>query len=133
MSIPSFSQKGLLIIAVVMSMGGFGAVWAAQPGSAVEVSPPPPVPPVAPIPKPAPSMPAQVIPAVTPAPVAATVSTEGVASNPDGSCPSSAPVKVSKAKIYHVPEERNYAKTKARHCFASAEAAKQAGYRAPKK
>jgi len=69
-------------------------------------------------------------PAPAPAPLAPAADIPG---NPDGSCPTSAPVKVSKSKIYHVPEERNYKNTKAKHCFASAQAAEQAGYRAPKK
>jgi methylphosphotriester-DNA--protein-cysteine methyltransferase len=59
--------------------------------------------------------------------------TAGIAGNPDGSCPASAPVKVSRSKIYHVPDGRSYAKTKAKSCFVSAQAAEQAGYRAPKK
>ena len=53
--------------------------------------------------------------------------------NPDGSCPPSAPVKVSKSGIYHIPGERDYAKTHAQSCFASAQDAEAAGYRAPKR
>ena len=55
-----------------------------------------------------------------------------VAPNSDGSCPGTAPVKVSKSGIYHIPGERDYAKTHAKSCFASASEAEQAGYRAPK-
>jgi len=53
--------------------------------------------------------------------------------NPDGSCPSAAPIKVSKSGIYHVPGERDYAKTHAQSCFASIQDAEAAGYRAPKR
>jgi hypothetical protein len=50
----------------------------------------------------------------------------------EGSCPSSAPVKVSRAGIYHLPGDPSYKQTKARHCFATGEAAEAAGYRASK-
>ena len=134
--------KGLLATVLVASLGGFGAVHAAETGAgATGGSAPPPikinpaptlpwpaglkVPPSAPMAAPTVPKPA---PAATPsAPMA------DIPGNPDGSCPASAPVKVSRSKIYHVPEERDYGKTKAKHCFASAQAAEQAGYRAPKK
>jgi hypothetical protein len=51
---------------------------------------------------------------------------------PAGSCPASAPVNVSRSGIYHLPGEAVYAKTRALHCFATREAAEDAGYRAPK-
>jgi hypothetical protein len=50
----------------------------------------------------------------------------------DGSCPANAPVKMSKAGIYHVVGNPNYARTHAKHCFATVEKATAAGYRAPK-
>lgn len=52
---------------------------------------------------------------------------------PDGSCPAAAPVKVSQAGIYHLPQDDpNYRKTHAVACFATAEVAEAAGYRSPK-
>ncbi len=144
MSIKQFSRNGLLTTALVISLGSFNAAQAAG-----EATPPPPVmtTPALPAVKPAvpmttPALPAAkpAVPMTTPAlPVAKPAATStsalgaGVAANPDGSCPETAPVKISKSKIYHVPEGRNYAKTKAQKCFADAEAAEQAGYRAPKK
>lgn len=134
--------KGLLATVLVASLGGFGAIQAAETGAgATGGSAPPPLTinsaPSSPAPAglktpPATSVPAPTVPKLTPttttsAPVA------DIPGNPDGSCPATAPVKVSKSKIYHVPEETNYKNTKAKHCFASAQAAEQAGYRAPKK
>lgn len=53
--------------------------------------------------------------------------------NSDGSCPDIAPVKVSKSGIYHLPEgDPNYVQTHAVACFATAQDAQAAGYRAPK-
>lgn len=146
------SRNGLLIAALLMSLGGVGAVQAAETG----VSPPPlKAPPVLPGTKPAVPMTSPAVPMTSPAlpgakpampmtapaalgakpapATAATAATAGVSGNPDGSCPESAPIKGSRSKIYHAPEGRSYAKTKAKACFASAEAAEQAGYRAPKK
>jgi hypothetical protein len=57
----------------------------------------------------------------------------GMKRNPDGSCPPSAPVKVSRSGLYHVPGDPSYARTKAKVCFASVRRAKAAGYRAPKR
>lgn len=152
----SYFRKGLLTAAVVASLGGFGIAQAADVGTATGALPkaPPPLVPATPV-KPAalPAMPATpaTVPATVPAkpmtmpsavspaqttPKAAPVASAtaaGVDGNPDGSCPASSPIKGSKSKIYHVPEGRNYAKTKAKMCFASAESAEQAGYRAPKK
>ncbi|WP_264776793.1 sunset domain-containing protein [Deinococcus aetherius] len=54
--------------------------------------------------------------------------------NADGSCPATAPIKVSKSGIYHLPSgDSSYARTKAVNCFASAVAAQAAGYRAPRR
>ena len=53
--------------------------------------------------------------------------------NPDGSCPPEAPVKVSKAGIYHVPGDRDYNRTHAKACFDTAQDAGAGGYRAPKR
>lgn len=50
-----------------------------------------------------------------------------------GECPPAAPIKVSKAGIYHLPRDPVYARTRAKACFASTEAAKAAGYRAPRR
>ena len=52
--------------------------------------------------------------------------------NAEGSCPSSAPVKVSRSGVYHLPGDPSYNQTKAKHCFATGEAAEAAGYRASK-
>ena len=134
--------KSLLATVLVASLGGFGAVHAAETGaSATGGSAPPPI-----TINPAPAMPVPVGPKTPPSapmaaptvpkPASAATTSAPVADipgNPDGSCPASAPVKISRSKIYHVPEERDYGKTKAKHCFASAQAAEQAGYRAPKK
>ncbi|MFM8342037.1 MAG: hypothetical protein ACKN9F_07445 [Methylomonas sp.] len=49
-----------------------------------------------------------------------------------GACPDSAPIKVSKNGIYHLINDANYDRTKAKHCFDSAAAAELAGFRAPK-
>lgn len=136
------SRNGLLVAALVMSLGGVGAAQSAETG----VSPPPlKAPPVLPGAKPAVPMTSPALPGTKPAmpmtapatssakPAPVTAGAAGVSGHPDGSCPESAPIKGSRSKIYHAPEGRNYAKTKAKLCFASAEAAEQAGYRAPKK
>lgn len=116
--------KGLLMTVLVASLGGLSVAYAAGSGTdAAGVSKPPPVT-TSPVTLP----PAATLPS-TPTPAPAT----GVPGNPDGSCPASAPVKVSKSKIYHVPEELNYKNTKAKLCFEDAQAAQKAGYRAPKK
>jgi len=50
--------------------------------------------------------------------------------NADGSCPATAPIKVSKAGIYHLPQgDGSYARTHAQSCFATPGAAQAAGYR----
>ena len=60
--------------------------------------------------------------------------TAGVPGNPDGSCPANAPIKISRSGIYHQPTgDPNYGVTKARLCFATPQAAEQAGYRAPRR
>lgn len=157
----SLFSKSFLVLALLA--GGIGAAQAASAGAEpAVVSPPPVAPPTVPAVKPtvptvpamksavpatpaAPAVPAMkpavpatpatpAVPAMKPAPVTSSAPVAaGVAGNPDGSCPASAPVKVSRSKIYHVPEGRSYAKTKAKSCFVSAQAAEQAGYRAPKK
>ena len=143
MSIKQFSRKGLLTTALVMSLGSFSVAQAAGEATPPPVMTTPALPTAKPaVPMTAPALPTAqpAVPMTTPAlPTAKPAATPtsalgaGVAANPDGSCPETAPVKISKSKIYHVPEGRNYAKTKAQQCFASAEAAEQAGYRAPKK
>ncbi len=73
-------------------------------------------------------------PAATPSPTAPAVPTAGTPGNPDGSCPANAPIKVSRSGIYHEPTgDPNYANTKAKQCFATSQAAEQAGYRAPRR
>ena len=53
--------------------------------------------------------------------------------NADGSCPASAPIKVSRAGIYHLPQgDGSYSRTHARSCFSTAAAAEAAGYRGVK-
>ncbi|MFZ1326681.1 MAG: hypothetical protein WAT67_11810 [Candidatus Contendobacter sp.] len=143
MSIKQFSRKGLLTTALVMSLGSFSVAQAAGEATPPPVMTTPALPTAKPaMPMTAPALPTAqpAVPMTTPAlPTAKPAATPtsalgaGAAANPDGSCPETAPVKISKSKIYHVPEGRNYAKTKAQQCFASAEAAEQAGYRAPKK
>ncbi len=75
-----------------------------------------------------PSLTPPTLPAITPN----SMPQAGVSGNPDGSCPETAPFKVSKKGIYHAPTDPNYKNTKAKQCFASGPAAEQAGYRAPK-
>jgi len=75
------------------------------------------------------------LPTPSPVPVSKTAQGTGTNSgaatpNADGSCPTSAPIKVSKSGIYHLPTgDGNYQRTKAKSCFASAAAAQAAGYR----
>ncbi len=134
--------KDLLATVLVASLGGFGVIHAAETGvNATESSTPPPLTinpaPSSPAPAGLKTPPAMPMSAPTVPKLAPTTTTSApvadIPGNPDGSCPAAAPVKVSKSKIYHVPEETNYKTTKAKHCFASAQAAEQAGYRAPKK
>jgi len=67
---------------------------------------------------------------VLPAPL---VRPSAVPPNADGSCPAAAPIKVSKAGIYHLPQgDGSYARTHAQSCFATPGAAEAAGYRAPR-
>lgn len=48
-------------------------------------------------------------------------------------CPPEFPIKGNaQSKIYHTPESRVYAQTIAEYCFATAEAAEAAGFRAPR-
>ncbi|MGY2896144.1 HNH endonuclease signature motif containing protein [Deinococcus sp. UYEF24] len=51
--------------------------------------------------------------------------------NPDGSCPASAAIKgnIGSTRIYHLPGDPYYARTKAEACFSSAQAAQAAGFR----
>lgn len=59
-------------------------------------------------------------------------STLGVPPNIDGSCPETAPVKVSRSGIYHVPGSAFYSRTRAVICFDTVEHAAGAGYRPPR-
>lgn len=138
-------QKGLLVTALALALSSVAvAQTPAAPGGATGMTPTPPTAPPPVLPpavKPGtetggvspmhPVTPPVVTPPAVGRPVTAPAA--GVVGNPDGSCPESAPVKVSRSKIYHVPGSQNYQKTKAKHCFESAQAAEQAGYRAPKK
>jgi len=72
------------------------------------------------------------MPATPVTPEASPDSAQGVPGNADGSCPANAPIKGSRAGIYHVPNSRQYAVTKAKQCFPTTPAAEAAGYRAPK-
>ncbi|MEI2741640.1 MAG: hypothetical protein V9G63_04275 [Candidatus Competibacter sp.] len=142
----SLFSKALLAAAIVASLGGMNIVQAADVGAATGAqlpkAPPPLVPttpvkpmavpasPVKSMTAPAAASPAQATPKVAPV---AGMASAGVAGNSDGSCPEAAPIKGARSKIYHAPGGRSYAKTKAKVCFASAEAAEQSGYRAPKK
>ena len=137
-------KQGFLVTTLVAALGGLGIAQAAEVGGAgAGAGAQSPKTPTVPLSAPTPANPMSMPAAATPTPTApkaaptaasaAVTTTTNIAGNPDGSCPESAPVKISKSKIYHVPEGRNYAKTKAQYCFASAEAAEQAGYRAPKK
>ena len=47
-------------------------------------------------------------------------------------CPADSPVKVSKSGIYHLVGDPSYNRTKAIQCFKDAQAASEAGYRAPR-
>lgn len=53
-----------------------------------------------------------------------------IAAHPDGSCPATAPIKVSTAGIYHRPGGVYYARSKATTCAATEAAATAAGFRA---
>ena len=77
-------------------------------------------------PVPAPSLPPVQTPAVQ------TVPTSGsTPPGPGGSCPASAPIKgnVGQDRIYHLPGDPSYTRTKAEACFSSAQAAQAAGFR----
>lgn len=86
---------------------------------------------------PAPRVPT--LPNPTTVPVAGTAQGTGqgtgaVPPNPDGSCPASAPVKVSRSGIYHLPSgDPDYNRTRAQSCFTGAAAAQAAGYRASRR
>lgn len=58
----------------------------------------------------------------------------GTSTQPDGkgNCPPSAPIKVSKKGIYHMPDDSNYGRTNAKNCFSTPEAAQAAGFRPSK-
>lgn len=72
-------------------------------------------------------------PTGTPPPVVSPPTAVRIPGNADGSCPATAPIKVGKSGIYHLASDPNYAATKAKACFATPQAAEQAGYRAPRK
>ena len=75
---------------------------------------------------PAPNSPA--VPAVP-----AAQATAGVQPLPDGSCPANAPVKISKAGLFHLPQgDSSYTRTHAVKCFSAAQSAAAAGFRGVK-
>jgi len=56
-----------------------------------------------------------------------------VGAHDDGSCPLSHPIKANDGShIYHLPDGRFYARTKAQRCYANAADAEADGYRAAK-
>ena len=66
------------------------------------------------------------------APAAQTVPTSGsTPPGPGGRCPAFAPIKgnVGRDRIYHLPGDPYYTRTKAEACFSSAQAAQAAGFR----
>ena len=74
------------------------------------------------------------VPALPPAqaPVAPAGSvSRGTSPGSDGGCPASAPIKgnIGRDRIYHLPGDPYYTRTKAEACFGSAQAAQAAGYR----
>jgi len=72
-------------------------------------------------------------PATVPVLPAPSTSSSSAPPNADGSCPLTAPIKVSKAGIYHLPQgDGSYARTHAQSCFMTPGAAQAAGYRAPR-
>ena len=83
--------------------------------------------------------PVSTLPTPAPVPISKTAQGSGTTSgaatpNADGSCPTSDPIKVSKAGIYHLPTgDGNYNRTHAQQCFSSAAAAQSAGYRGIRK
>lgn len=75
---------------------------------------------------------AEPAPKAAPAPDAAPAAGDaGPVSGADSVCPDSHPVKANdNSGIYHVPGQQHYGRTNARHCYASAAAARADGYRA---
>lgn len=64
--------------------------------------------------------------------VSASTNEEEVKPDASGNCPASAPVKVSKNGFSHMPGGAGYKGTRARHCYATQEAATTAGFRPAK-
>ena len=85
-------------------------------------------------------VPATAVPTVPASPLTPAVvpSTSGAAAgstppSADGTCPDSAPVKVSRAGIFHLPQgDGSYTKTHATACFPDARSAAAAGFRGVK-
>ena len=71
------------------------------------------------------------VPALPPAPAAPRQTGGSSAPDASGSCPVSAPIKgnIGWDRIYHLPGDPYYARTKAEACFTSAQAAQAAGFR----
>ncbi|MCJ2193870.1 thermonuclease family protein [Kaistella montana] len=70
-------------------------------------------------------------PEAAPAPAAGDA---GSVSGADSECPDSHPVKANdNSGIYHMPGQQHYGRTNARHCYASASAARADGYRAARR
>jgi hypothetical protein len=80
-----------------------------------------------------PLTPPQAVNPVTIPPIPA--STASTATPTGGNCPASAPIKGnigSDGRIYHLPGDRYYTRTKAEACFSTGAAAQAAGFRASK-
>ena len=80
---------------------------------------------------------AEPIPEAAPAPApeaAPAAGDAGPVRGADSVCPDSHPVKANdNSGIYHMPGQQHYGKTNARHCYASASAARADGYRAARR
>lgn len=96
-----------------------GGASVVQVGSVPSVSGVTPLAPVVPVVTP-------LIPARPPPPPASTAAPDAA-----GSCPASAPIKgnIGKERIYHLPGDAYYSRTRAEACFSSAQAAQAAGFR----
>ena len=70
------------------------------------------------------------VPALPPTPSPRST-TGGTSPDAAGSCPAPAPIKgnIGRDRIYHLPGDPYYARTKAEACFSSAQAAQAAGFR----
>jgi len=137
--------RRLVVVLMIAAAGAAVLAWLRERRSADEPIDAPAWPPLGPLdgaapatePAPAPPEPA---PAPAPIPAADTATTPEPAATAawvspaaDGSCPAGYPIKANaNSGIFHVPEGRFYARTKAERCYATAEAAVADGYRRAK-